>query len=45
MPSVPKRAAERIVAGLKRFQSILSSAKSRDVNESDTVVLVTDVLQ
>mgnify|MGYP001570259465 FL=1 len=45
MAKLPKRAAERIAAGLKRFQSILSSAKARDVNESDTVVIVTDLLQ
>jgi len=45
MARLPKRAAERIVAGLKRFQPILANAKSRDVNESDTVVLVTDLLQ
>lgn len=45
MPKLPKRAAERISAGLKRFQPILTSARSRDVNESDTVVIVTDLLQ
>lgn len=45
MASVPSKAAERIRTGLKRFQPILSAAKSRDVNESDTVVIVTDVLQ
>ncbi len=33
------------MAGLKRFQPILTSARARDVNESDTVVIVTDVLQ
>lgn len=45
MASVPAKVAERIRDGLKRFQPILSSAKARDVNESDTVVLVTDLLQ
>src|SRR3954452_11641999 len=45
MAKLPKRAAERITAGLKRFQPILASAKSRDVNESDTVVIVGDMLQ
>jgi len=43
--SVPNKAAERIRAALKRFQPILASAKARDVNESDTVVIVTDLLQ
>jgi Uncharacterized conserved protein len=43
--SIPAKAIERIKDGLKRFQPILSSAKARDVNESDTVVIVTDLLQ
>src|SRR3972149_3541523 len=45
MAKLPKKAVERITAGLKRFQPILTAAKSRDVNESDTVVIVTDLLQ
>ncbi len=45
MARLPKRAIERISAGLKKFQPIVASAKSRDVNESDTVVIVTDLLQ
>src|SRR5688572_9887531 len=44
MATLPKKDAERIAAGIKRFQSILTSATSRDINESDTVVLVTDLL-
>jgi hypothetical protein len=42
---LPKKAVDRITAGLKRFQPILLAAKSRDVNESDTVVIITDLLQ
>ena len=45
MASVPSRVAMRIATGLKRFQPILTAARSRDVNESDTVVIVTDILQ
>lgn len=45
MASIPTRAVDRIRDALKRFQPILSSAKARDVNESDTVVVVTDILQ
>lgn len=44
MAAIPKKVAERIVAGLKRFQSILASAKARDVGESDTVTIITDML-
>lgn len=44
MAPVPVRVADRLIAGIKRFQPILASAKARDVNESDTVILVTDML-
>jgi predicted type IV restriction endonuclease len=43
--AIPAKVQTRVVAGLKKFQSILEAAKSRDVNESDTVVIVTDLLQ
>lgn len=41
---VPKKVADRLAAGLKRFQPVLESAKARDVNESDTSMIVTDML-
>jgi predicted type IV restriction endonuclease len=44
MARLPRRAAERVAAGLKKFQPILAAAKARDVKESDTVVIVTDLL-
>lgn len=45
MAAIPSKAADRIRTQLKRFQPILQAAKTRDVNESDTVVIVTDLLQ
>ena len=44
MTTVPKRVAERLSAGLKRFQPVLDAAKARDVNESDTSMIVSDML-
>lgn len=44
MATVPSRISNRLCDGLKRFQPILESAKSRDINESDTVVLITGIL-
>lgn len=44
MPQVPARVANRLQAGVRRFQAILASAKARDVGESDTVIIVTDML-
>ena len=41
---IATRVSERLASGLKRFQPILASAKSRDVNESDTSMIVTDML-
>ena len=42
--SIPTKVAERLSSGLKRFAPILTAAKSRDVNESDTSMNVTDML-
>lgn len=44
MPTVPKKVYERLVAGIKQFQPILASAKSRDINEADTVTIIKDML-
>lgn len=44
MATVPNKVAERLVAGLKRFQPVLLAAKSRDVGESDTVTIIVDML-
>lgn len=43
--AIPARVSTRMLAGLKQFRPILTSARSRDVNEADTVVLVMDILQ
>jgi hypothetical protein len=44
MAKIPSKVADRIATGIKRFQPILTSAKSRDVGESDTVTIVVDML-
>lgn len=44
MANIPTRVKDRMTAGIKRFLPVLSSAKTRDVNESDTVTIVTDML-
>lgn len=41
---VGKKALDRISRGLKRYQEILVAAKKRDVSESDTVVIVGDIM-
>ncbi len=44
MAKIPTKVHERIIGGIKRFQPILASAKSRDVGESDTVTIIVDIL-
>lgn len=44
MASIPKKVAERLVTGIKRFQPILAAAKARDVGEADTVTIIKDML-
>jgi hypothetical protein len=44
MATIPKKVIERLVAGIKQYQPILASARSRDVNEADTVTIVKDML-
>lgn len=44
MATIPSKVKDRLVAGMKKFQPILTAAKARDVNESDTVTIVTDLL-
>jgi hypothetical protein len=42
--SISPKIQTRISSELKKFQNILASAKQRDVSESDTVVILTDML-
>ena len=44
MPTMPKRVADRLTVGLRKYQKIFASARDRDVNESDTVVIIADFL-
>lgn len=44
MASIPKKVAERLAVGIKRYQPILAAAKARDVGEADTVTIIKDIL-
>jgi len=41
---IPKKVSDRLTSRLRPFQTILKSASDRDVNESDTVTIVVDML-
>ncbi len=45
MASIPNVTLKRLISTVPRFKKILSQASGRDVNESDTVTIVTDMLQ
>lgn len=44
MARIPKKVSERLSKQVQRFQKVLQTAKNRDVNESDTVTIITDML-
>jgi len=44
MIQIPIRTKERLLAGIKKFQPILVRALDKDINESDTVTIVSDML-
>lgn len=44
MAKLPKRITERFSKRVSKYQNVLRIAKDRDVNESDTVSIVTDIL-
>jgi hypothetical protein len=41
---IPKRVSDRLVRAVGKFQQVLKNAKDRDVNESDTVFIIKDIL-
>lgn len=44
MATIPKKVTTRFGKELGKFQKILQTAKDRDVNESDTVAIIQDIL-
>ncbi len=44
MANVPRKVADRLTTGIKRYQPVLASAKLRDIGEADTVTIVKDLL-
>ena len=44
MVRIPKKVSDRLIKEINKFQKVLKTAKDRDVNESDTVTIITDML-
>jgi len=45
MSRIPKKVVDRFVTSIPKFQKVLKVAKDRDINESDTVEILTDILE
>jgi len=45
MGNIPEAVVKRLKTTVPKFKKILTSARERDVNESDTVTIVTDILE
>jgi len=43
MANIPKKIIERFTENVTKYQKVLKIAKDRDVNESDTVAILTDI--
>lgn len=44
MVTIPAKAKERLIAGVKKFQPVIKKARDKDINESDTVTIISDML-
>jgi len=44
MASIPKRVTERLNQTVKKYQKILITAKNKDINEADTVSIISNIL-
>ena len=41
---IPKKAQDRLVAGLRKYQPIVGKLRERDISEADTVTVIKDML-
>ena len=44
MVKIPKKISDRLTKEINKFQKVLKTARDRDINESDTVTIITDML-
>lgn len=45
MSNIPIKVEERLKSGIKKFQPIVANAKSQDLNETDTVRIISGILE
>jgi len=44
MVTIPVKVKDRLISGVKKFQPIVAKAQAKDINESDTVTIILDIL-
>jgi hypothetical protein len=44
MATISSKVQTRLILGIKKFQNVLKCAKAKDINESDTVTIIMDML-
>ena len=44
MTTIPAKIRANLVDGIKKYQPIVKKARDKDVNESDTVTIIADML-
>jgi predicted type IV restriction endonuclease len=44
MANIPQKVSERLIAGIKKFKPVLTTAHENKDNESNTVIIITDML-
>lgn len=44
MITIPVKVKDRLTNGIKKFQPIIKKAQAKDINESDTVTIISDIL-
>jgi hypothetical protein len=42
--NLPAKFQKRVLGNLKKYQNVISALKLKDANESDTVMVITDIL-
>jgi hypothetical protein len=45
MMNIPAKFLKRVQDSLKKYQGVIAQIKKKDANESDTVTVITDILQ
>jgi hypothetical protein len=44
MMTIPVKVKDRLISGIRKFQPIVNKALDKDINESDTVTIISDML-